>query len=158
VHQLKKKFTYFTQLVIRYWPDIDNQIRRLAIDRAITIKLLVSNWSHTNKAMKPFLKSLIDISKVYPHVDIQVKIFVVPVVTPDQGNIPYARVNHNKYMVTDNAAYVGTSNWSGDYFVNTGGIGLIINDTATEKGQETFRNQLKQVFDRDWNSEYATPL
>ena len=100
-------------------------------------------------------------------------------VTPDQGNIPYARVNHNKYMVTDNAAYVGelffkliklinlivfflsitgTSNWSGDYFVNTGGIGLIINDTATEKGQETFRNQLKQVFDRDWNSEYATPL
>jgi len=142
----------------QYWPDIDNQIRRLAIDRAITIKLLVSNWSHTNKAMKPFLKSLIDISKVYPHVDIQVKIFVVPVVTPDQGNIPYARVNHNKYMVTDNAAYVGTSNWSGDYFVNTGGIGLIINDTATEKGQETFRNQLKQVFDRDWNSEYATPL
>jgi len=86
------------------------------------------------------------------------KIFVVPVVTPDQGDIPFARVNHNKYMVTDNAAYVGTSNWSGDYFVNTGGVGLIINDTITEGGKQSFRSQLKEVFDRDWNSIYATPL
>ena len=112
----------------------------------------------------------------------QQKIFIVPVVTPDQEDIPFSRVNHNKYMVTDNAAYVGefiifvvyssnwslvsvcfllilgTSNWSGDYFVNTGGVGFVINDTATEEGGETFRSQLKKVFDRDWNSEYATPL
>jgi len=141
-----------------FWPDIDNQIRRVAIDRRITVKLLISHWIHTKKAMQPFLKSLADISNVYPHVDIQVKIFIVPVVTPDQEDIPFSRVNHNKYMVTDNAAYVGTSNWSGDYFVNTGGVGFVINDTATEEGGETFRSQLKKVFDRDWNSEYATPL
>jgi hypothetical protein len=34
------------------------------------------------------------------------KWFTVPG-TPEQEKIPYARVNHNKYMVTDNAAYIG---------------------------------------------------
>jgi hypothetical protein len=32
---------------------------------------------------------------------------VVPVTSPDQTKIPFARVNHNKYMVTDQAAYIG---------------------------------------------------
>jgi phospholipase D3/4 len=27
--------------------------------------------------------------------------------TEDQGEIPFARVNHNKYMVTDEAGYIG---------------------------------------------------
>jgi phospholipase D3/4 len=34
------------------------------------------------------------------------KWFKVPS-TPEQAKIPFARVNHNKYMVTDNAAYIG---------------------------------------------------
>ena len=35
------------------------------------------------------------------------KVFSVPIFTPDQEKIPFARVNHNKYMVTDQAAYIG---------------------------------------------------
>ncbi len=27
--------------------------------------------------------------------------------------VPYTRVNHAKWMVTDNTVYVGTSNWYG---------------------------------------------
>jgi len=34
--------------------------------------------------------------------------FYVPS-TPDQRKIPYARLNHNKYMVTDNRAFIGES-------------------------------------------------
>lgn len=45
--------------------------------------------------------------------------------TPDFDKIPFARVNHNKYMVTDTAGYIGTSNWSGDYFIDTAGNYLI---------------------------------
>ena len=56
----------------RFWPDIDNHIKRLAIDKGIRIRLMVSHWSHSPAAMRPFLKSLADISRVYPHVDIQV--------------------------------------------------------------------------------------
>ena len=31
----------------------------------------------------------------------------MPAFTPAQEKIPFGRVNHNKYMVTDNAAYIG---------------------------------------------------
>lgn len=34
------------------------------------------------------------------------KLFIVPVL--NHTNIPHARVNHNKYMVTDKVAYIGT--------------------------------------------------
>lgn len=79
----------------------------------------------------------------------------------DQAQIPYARVNHNKYMVTDNVAYIGTSNWSADYFTNTAGIGFILQDTSTFDRNETMqsiRKDLASLFERDWNSEYAADL
>lgn len=82
--------------------------------------------------------------------------------TADQAQIPFGRVNHNKYMVTDKVAYIGTSNWSGDYFVNTAGVGLVLEDPASETGHNqstrSIRTDLASVFERDWNSEYARDL
>ena len=69
--------------------------------------------------------------------------------------IPYTRVNHNKFMVTESVAYVGTSNWSADYFVDTAGIGYVINETETGN---TVRAQLQAVFERNWNSSFTTPV
>lgn len=37
------------------------------------------------------------------------KLFVVPAFTQAQKNIPFSRVNHNKYMVTDKTAYIGNA-------------------------------------------------
>ena len=34
------------------------------------------------------------------------RLFAIPA-TPSQKLIPFARVNHNKYMVTDKIAYIG---------------------------------------------------
>ena len=59
-------------------------------------------------------------------------------------------------MVTDNAAYIGTSNWSADYFVSTGGIGYIINQTSSDA--DTIQGQLEDVFSRDWNSSYTKSI
>lgn len=64
-------------------------------------------------------------------------------------------------MVTDNAAYIGTSNWSGDYFVDTAGVGLVIEPSMAnpkKKNPLPVRDQLQSVFERDWNSPYAAPL
>lgn len=36
------------------------------------------------------------------------RLFVVPA-TSKQKEIPFARVNHNKYMVTDKIAYIGAA-------------------------------------------------
>lgn len=35
------------------------------------------------------------------------KLFVVPYYSEAQRRIPFCRVNHNKYMVTDKTAYIG---------------------------------------------------
>ncbi|PNF33342.1 Phospholipase D3 [Cryptotermes secundus] len=143
----------------RYWPKIDDALRSAAIDRHVKVRLLISNWNHTRKAAQYFLRSLIDINGAYRGVVVEVKWFRVPS-TPEQAKIPFARVNHNKYMVTDNAAYIGTSNWSGDYFIDTAGVGIVVraahssNDTSTNP----LCDQLQQVFERDWNSSYVSPL
>lgn len=64
-------------------------------------------------------------------------------------------------MVTDNTAYIGTSNWSGDYFTDTAGIGLVITEDTNVSGEEaneTIRYQLASVFERDWNSQYTIDI
>lgn len=153
--------TQFTKPRV-YWPVIDDAFRRAAFNRRVKVHLLMSHWQHTWDDMKIYLKSLNDLwFKSYPEVDITVKMFVVPAFTDAQKKIPYGRVNHNKYMVTDKTAYIGTSNWSGDYFINTGGIGLVVNqkrNKATSSTEGDVRQQLEDVFLRDWNSQYAWDL
>jgi len=135
---------------MEFWPDIDDALRRAAINRGVRVRLLTSQWAHTRPAIARFLRSLADLSGSNPKVDIQVKLFTVPAFTPAQEKIPFARVNHNKYMVTDKQGYIGTSNWSGDYFISTGGVGFVFTGEL--------RNQLAAIFERDWSSSYASPL
>lgn len=54
----------------------------------------------------------------------------------------------------------GTSNWSEDYFNTTAGVGLVISQTqqSLNSTRQTVQEQLKGVFDRDWNSKYAINL
>ncbi|CAG9802406.1 unnamed protein product [Chironomus riparius] len=141
---------------ITYWHDIDTALRTAAINNRVSIKLLISYWNHSRPSEDYFLKSLTMLSESYKGVDIQVKRFIVPA-TEEQAKIPFGRVNHNKYMVTDQVAYIGTSNWSGDYFTNTAGIGFIAQDTVHDRNDNvtTIRSQLESIFERDWNSKYA---
>lgn len=141
----------------RYWADIDTQLRRVGYEKWIKVRLLISCWASTQPVMFTFLKSLASVYDPKSKLDIQVRLFVVPA-SPKQKEIPFARVNHNKYMVTDKIAYIGTSNWSGDYFVHTAGSALVINQTASQSPEPTVQSQLKAVFERDWESDYSTPL
>lgn len=53
----------------------------------------------------------------------------------------------------------GTSNWSGDYFLTTAGVGLVISQHAPPTiWKAELQNQLREVFNRDWNSEFAVKL
>ncbi|XP_061537477.1 5'-3' exonuclease PLD3 [Phycodurus eques] len=141
----------------RYWADIDTQLRRVAYEKRVRVRLLISCWSSTPPAMFPFLKSLASVYEPKSKLDIRVRLFVVPA-SAEQKQIPFARVNHNKYMVTDQVAYIGTSNWSGDYFVNTAGSALVVNQTASSSPEPSVQSQLRAVFERDWNSAYSFPL
>ena len=108
--------------------------------------------------------------------NIRGRYFQVPSFTPAQKAIPFARVNHNKYIVTDEEAMIGTSNWTPDYFLKTGGIGFVFSSNSRNEeihplteDQDTFREvsnpnqgivnmhtQLNGVFLRDWDSLYSS--
>ncbi|XP_034101674.2 5'-3' exonuclease PLD3-like [Drosophila albomicans] len=142
---------------LQYWAEIDNALRTAAVERGVSVKLLISWWKHSDASMDNYLRSLQDLSMTSrQHVDIQIRRFIVPA-DEDQQKIPFGRVNHNKYMVTDRVAYIGTSNWSGDYFTTTAGIGLVFKDTQPSAAA-SLRNDLVSIFNRDWNSAFAKEL
>ncbi|KAL5463226.1 hypothetical protein EMCRGX_G032106 [Ephydatia muelleri] len=148
---------YFPALIYTpnssYWSRIDTAIRTMAYN-GVHVRLMGSCWNNTSPDMDKFLSSLSTISGTNKgKALLETRFFVVPQL--HDRSIPFARVNHNKYMVTDNAAYIGTSNWSGDYFVTTGGVSLSINQTLTSSNL-TVQVQLQEVFERDWFSQYTT--
>ncbi|KFR07092.1 Phospholipase D3, partial [Nipponia nippon] len=151
----------------RFWPAIDNQLRKAIFERQVNVRLLAGCWRHSQVTMFPFLKSLAAIADNQTRYSVEVRLFMVPA-TAAQAQIPYARVNHNKYMVTEKVAYIGTSNWSGDYFVRTAGSALVVNQmvnqtgagtaAGTAAGTSTIREQLQAVFERDWSSQYSADI
>ena len=52
---------------------------------------------------------------------------------------------------------LGTSNWSADYFVNTGGIGFVMNVESAPENVKLYQSLLN-VFERDWNSSYTQDI
>ena len=133
-----------------FWPVIDNLLRQAVIERGVKVKLLFSLWDHTKANMFAFMKSLSALDGL-ENADVKARLFKVPAFSPDQAEIPFARVNHNKYMVTDQHGFIGTSNWSADYFVNTGGIGFVFDKSQLQQ-------ELQALFQRDWTSSYAQEL
>jgi len=121
-----------------YWPDIDDKLREAAF-RGVKVRFLVSKWNHTNPKMYQYLSSLNQIK------NIQVRIFFIEEWVPP---IPFTRVNHAKFLVTESKAFISTSNWSADYFLWTGGVSL------NWEGKDIVNN-LQAAFDRDWNSPYV---
>lgn len=125
-----------------YWGAIDNALRQAAI-RGVTVQLLFARWAHTSNVTLQFMRSLAALDNV------QVKLMEIP---PGPGPvIPFTRVNHSKYMITDNEAYITTSNWTPDYFLHTGGVSISFRNAQ-------FQADVQTIFDRDWNSQYSTLL
>ncbi|XP_031982804.1 phospholipase D3 isoform X3 [Corvus moneduloides] len=139
----------------RFWPAIDERLRKAVFERGVRLRLLAGCWRHSRASMFPFLKSLAAVADNHTHYDVEVRLFLVPT-SAAQARIPFARVNHNKYMVTEKAAYVGTSNWSGDYFERTAGSALVVAQPGGGAG--TFRERLQDVFERDWGSQYSVDI
>lgn len=144
---------------VRFWPAIDSSLRAVACTRGVHVRLMVSCWKHSPGAMFTFLQALLVLNRPPLECDISVKVFTVPS-TAEQKKIPYARVNHAKYMVTDRVLYIGTSNWSEGYFTQTAGVGVVVNQTGSnvDPGQQSLQSQAEDLFLRDWSSPYSSPL
>lgn len=115
-----------------------------AAARGVQVRMLVSDWSARPKYMAD-LKRLTN-----ENANFEAKMIEIP--EHSSGFVPYSRTIHSKFLVVDDdKTWLGTSNWSGDYFYNSRNVGII----ATGK---KLNEDLTKSFDRYWNSEYSIPM
>lgn len=143
----------------KFWPRIDNALRKAASERNVQVRLLFSDWAHNKEEEIMWYKSLNAVQCKTMAGGIHVKMFKVPVYDAFEKTIPYARVKHDKYMITDNGLYIGTSNWAPDYFINTCGVGVVM-EPAVEQANYTGTviQDMHDLFERDFLGEFAHEL
>lgn len=66
------RFQFHSSFFSRYWPVIDNALRAAAIERKVTIKLLISLWKHSRVSESYFLRSLEKLTNSYRNVKIEI--------------------------------------------------------------------------------------
>lgn len=60
-------------------------------------------------------------------------------------------------MVTEKSAVICTSNWSADYFIQTGGISFVVHTTDSTDSSKLI-DDMRKLHERDWFSEYSTSI
>jgi phosphatidylserine/phosphatidylglycerophosphate/cardiolipin synthase-like enzyme len=114
---------------------IDKALRDAA-GRGVKIKIIFSNWT----IKKGATESIQDLSTVP---NIEIKFSSIPEYSG--GFIPYARVEHCKYFISDdNISWISTANWERSYFYDCRNATMIIQNKKVN-------SQLEEVFLRDWN-------
>jgi phosphatidylserine/phosphatidylglycerophosphate/cardiolipin synthase-like enzyme len=122
-----------------YYAVLDNALRRAAT-RGVQVHVMCADWSK-RKPTIDYLKSL----GVIPN--IEVKLSTIP--EWSGGFIPYARVDHSKFLVVDDRwSWIGTSNWEKSYFHNARNVGLVVENKSINK-------ILKKIYLKNWNSSYS---
>jgi phospholipase D3/4 len=145
-----------------WWPALSDALLA-KVARGVQVRLLLSKWKHTSKAIPDYLLSLQTSAqavaskarRAHPSASLEIRYYEVPGWQGATGknDDPYAsfsRVNHGKYIVTDNRFNVGTSNMEWGYFYKTAGLSF-------NSDHPLLRAQLTATFERDWDSEYAKP-
>lgn len=124
------------------WRDIDDALRAAGA-RGVKVQLLVSNWQKAAKKQQ-VVKDLTAADGV------EVRFANIP--EHSTGWQHFSRTIHSKYMVVDGAwSWVGTSNWSKDYFHSSRNVGLIVEGAP-------FASRLDQLHTSLWDSDYAEPV
>lgn len=128
---------------------LDVAMRRAA-RRGVRVRLLVSEWG-----ARPDARAAPAALLTEPNVDVSV--LTIPPFSA--GAIPFARVAHAKYLVVDGRpecqttahAWVGSSNWEGDYFTRSRNVGVVVTGGALPK-------RLARIFQDGFGGAYAKPL
>jgi phosphatidylserine/phosphatidylglycerophosphate/cardiolipin synthase-like enzyme len=121
------------------WTDLSDALIAAGA-RGVDVDVLVADWCKR--------RSSIDAVKALQRASgVDVKFVTFPEAA--EGFIPFARVNHAKYLAVDGTSlWLGTSNWSRDYFFAGRNLGLLVRD-------EGVAADLLQSFRSVWTSPYA---
>lgn len=119
--------------------EIDDALRR-ADERGVAVELIVANWQKSRKKVA-HLKEM----QARPHTTVR----FVNIPEHSAGFVPFARVVHAKYVTVDGErAWLGTSNFSGDYFLQSRNVGVVLEGAPAAARLDT-------IFERLWQSDYA---
>ncbi|XP_061645492.1 inactive phospholipase D5-like isoform X1 [Phyllopteryx taeniolatus] len=140
----------------RYWSRIDGFIREALILRRVRVRLLISCWENTHPLTFNFVWSLRSLCMEQTNCSLEAKFFN-PRLQRD-GNLQ--GINHNRFMVTERAIYLGNLDWVGNEFTYNAGVGLVISLTegVQEEKNTTVVEQFRAAFERDWFSSYTRSL
>ncbi|MFA6541104.1 MAG: phospholipase D-like domain-containing protein, partial [Bacteroidota bacterium] len=112
---------------------------RAAAQRGVDVKLIVADWEKGSTGVKG-LQELSGLPNIH------VAFSVIP--EWNGGYIPFARVEHCKYIVADERTFwLGTSNCEKNYFYNTRNLGITGESSPIGK-------RLNAIFTKSWNSPY----
>lgn len=124
-----------------YAPLEDALLRAAA--RGVSVSLLVSDWSLSTSRQK-------DLKRLQAADGVTVKFTAIP--EHSSGFISFARVEHCKYLLADdNRAWIGTSNWSPDYFLESRNAGIVLSSRP-------LCVLLHEKYAMSWNGPYATTI
>ncbi len=116
---------------------------RAAAARGVQVELLVADWNKRPPA-------LADLQSLQRVPGIQVRMATIP--PASDGFIPFARVIHSKLMIVDGqTTWIGTSNFSGDYFYKSRNLGVIVDGAP-------FAADVGRIFRDLWGSTYVYEL
>ncbi|XP_072246787.1 inactive phospholipase D5-like [Leuresthes tenuis] len=136
----------------RYWSRIDGLLREALILRKVRVRLLISCWEKTQPLTFNFIWSLRSLCMEQSNCSLEAKFFNPRV----QRDGSHHGINHNRFMVTDRAIYLGNLDWVGNEFAFNAGAGLVISHPEGIEGRNiTVVEQLQAVFERDWFSRYT---
>ncbi|XP_061767200.1 inactive phospholipase D5-like isoform X2 [Nerophis ophidion] len=139
----------------RYWSRIDGFIREALILRRVRVRLLISCWENTHPLTFNFVWSLRSLCMEQANCSLEAKFFNPRM----QRDGSLQGINHNRFMVTDRAIYLGNLDWVGNEFTYNAGVGLVINQPkGTEEKNSTVVEQFRAAFERDWFSGYTRSL
>lgn len=125
------------------WEVLDKAFRAAA-ERGVTVNLVFADWNMGKAKSDADVKSLAKIDNI--------NIKIASLKEHSRGFIPFARVQHSKYITADgNRSYISTSNWGPSYFNTSRGAAVVI---YGEEGA----NVLEDVFKKIWDGPYVEPV
>jgi phosphatidylserine/phosphatidylglycerophosphate/cardiolipin synthase-like enzyme len=115
---------------------IDAALRRAAA-RGVQVKMVISDWEADNQRIA-------DVQSLSRVPNVAIKLSTVP--EWSGGYIPFARVEHLKYMVVDSlSTWVGTDNWEPGYFHGTRNVAVTMKNRPIAL-------EARAIFDASWRA------
>ncbi|GMR57939.1 hypothetical protein PMAYCL1PPCAC_28134, partial [Pristionchus mayeri] len=126
-----------------YYTALQDALVRAAMERYVEVRFMMSKWDHTIPNQYAFLHALDKFNDGMPC----------------NGFFAHSecRIRVNSLLARAAQQVFRTSNWLADYWISMGGIGMGIR-SAEEGSVDSLVSKLKDIYLRDWNSKYATPI